>query len=107
MNAITPAKADQRMELAELLEQDPGRFEPTTAFRAAEAAADGNLEVTPYIGVSPAVLPLEGLHRSPDGKVTVRSALPNLLGPLGSLPPAYNELAVREERNPSRIASSL
>lgn len=85
--------------LADLLERDPGRFEPTTAFRVAQTVED-RLAVTAPVGVSPAALPISGFRRK-EGQATLRSALAGLAGPLGSLPPAYNELVMREERNKS------
>lgn len=92
---------DESRELAARLESDPGRFEPTTAFRVAQSA-DGPLDVVSHIGVTTAVLPVDGFRRRDDGGIVVRSTLPGLLGPLGALPPAYGELAMREERNRSR-----
>ncbi|MGJ4856842.1 type VI secretion system baseplate subunit TssG [Labrys sp. La1] len=90
--------------LADLLERDPGRFEPTTAFRVAQAAqeqaAQGQLAITAHAGVSPAALPVSEFRRK-EGQATLRSALAGLAGPLGSLPPTYNELIMREERNKS------
>jgi type VI secretion system protein ImpH len=86
--------------LAALLEKDPGRFEPTTAFRVAEAFADGDLDVRTHCGVSPAPLAVSGF-RLKDGKASLVSGLAALIGPLGSMPPFYNELVIREERNRS------
>ncbi|NGN43924.1 type VI secretion system baseplate subunit TssG [Mesorhizobium sp. CGMCC 1.15528] len=91
--------------LADLLERDPGRFEPTTAFRVAQATDDG-LEVTSHFGVSPAPVAVAAFRRK-GRKSTVRGALAGLLGPLGSLPPAYNEHVIREERNKSRALSAF
>ena len=91
--------------LADLLERDPGRFEPTTAFRVAQAADDGMAITSPF-GVSPSPLPVAGFRRK-GGKVTLRSALGGILGPLGSLPPAYNEHVMREERNKSRALATF
>jgi type VI secretion system protein ImpH len=91
--------------LTDLLESDPGRFEATTAFRVAQAAGD-MLEVASSTGVSPAPLAVAGLRRK-GGGTRVYSALPGLLGPLGSLPPAYNEHAMREERGKSHALSSF
>ncbi|WP_407866698.1 type VI secretion system baseplate subunit TssG [Phyllobacterium phragmitis] len=85
-------------KLISRLENDAGDFEPTTAFRIAQTACD-MLEISTYTGISPAPLPLGRLERGKDGKARLKSALPNLLGPLGALPPSYNELAMREERN--------
>lgn len=85
--------------LADLLERDPGRFEPTTAFRVAQAA-EGGMTVTSPFGVSSSPLPVTGFRRK-SGKTVLRSALGGIFGPLGSLPPAYNEHVMREERNKS------
>lgn len=90
--------------LANRLERDPGRFEPTTAFRVAQDFDDG-LAVRSQFGVSPAAIPVAFRRKS--GKASLRSALAGLLGPLGSLPPAYNELVMREERNKSRALSAF
>lgn len=106
MSARQSAKIDERAGLAPLLERDPGRFEPTTAFRAAQAATP-RLEVSPHIGVSPAILPLDGFRREKNGQAVAKSAFPNLLGPAGALPPAYNEMVLREERNRSRALTSF
>ncbi|WEX08243.1 type VI secretion system baseplate subunit TssG [Chelativorans sp. AA-79] len=84
--------------LADRLEADPGRFEPTTAFRVAQAAS-GPLAICSHIGVSLIPLPLAGFRRGDGGRSTLKSALPSPLGPLGVLPPSYLELAMREERN--------
>ncbi|MCO4318065.1 type VI secretion system baseplate subunit TssG [Phyllobacterium sp. 21LDTY02-6] len=85
--------------LADLLERDPGRFEPTTAFRVAQAADEGTAITSPF-GVSASSLPVAGFRRK-GGKTSLRSVLGGILGPLGSLPPAYNEHVMREERNKS------
>ncbi|PRD41148.1 type VI secretion system baseplate subunit TssG [Phyllobacterium phragmitis] len=101
MIKLTIEQKRRSKELASHLEKDPGRFEPTTAFRVAQASCDA-LQVSSHIGISPAPLPLDGFRRGEGGKAMLRSAFPNLLGPLGALPPSYNELAIREERNRSR-----
>lgn len=94
--------AENRNEsLVTLLERDPGRFEPATAFRVAQSAADDVFSVETPVGVSPAPLAVSGLRRK-GASVSVRSAMATLLGPLGSMPPSYNELVMREERNRSR-----
>ena len=90
--------------LAALLEADPGRFEPTTAFRVAQAAG-GPLAGGSNVGVSPAPIPVAGFRRV--GKPALRTALVGLLGPLGSLPSSYNELALREARNRSGSLSAF
>ncbi|WP_117190283.1 type VI secretion system baseplate subunit TssG [Rhizobium terrae] len=92
--------------LADLLERDPGRFEPVTALRIAQAAAGEGLEVTSHVGVSPAPLAISGFQRK-GSRASVRSALAGLTGPLGSMPSAYNELVMREERNRSKALASF
>ncbi|KXF77938.1 type VI secretion protein [Paramesorhizobium deserti] len=84
--------------LASRLESDPGRFEPTTAFRVAQASCS-RLDVSAPIGISSAPLAIGRFQRDRDSKARLTSALPNLLGPMGALPASYNELAMREERN--------
>jgi type VI secretion system protein ImpH len=91
--------------LANLLERDSGRFEPTTAFRVAQSS-DDTLAITSHFGVSPAPVAVTAF-RHKGGKSSVRSALVGLLGPLGSLPPAYNELAMQEQRNKARALSAF
>jgi type VI secretion system protein ImpH len=94
---------------ADLLERDPGRFEPVTAFRVAQAAAEYTeveLEVASHMGVSPAPLAVSGFRRK-GGRTSVRSALAGLIGPLGSMPSAYNEIILREERHKSKALASF
>lgn len=99
--------AENRTEtLASLLERDPGRFEPATAFRVAQSATDEDLSIASPIGVSPAPLALSGFRRK-GATASVRSTMAALLGPLGSMPPGYNELVMREERNRSRGLASF
>lgn len=92
-----------RETLVELLERDPGRFEPVTAFRVAQSAIgdeDSYLDIASHTGVSPAPLPIGGFRHK--GKhASLRSAFAGLTGPLGSMPAAYDELILREERNKS------
>ncbi|MBB2682472.1 type VI secretion system baseplate subunit TssG (plasmid) [Rhizobium sophoriradicis] len=93
--------------LTDLLERDPGRFEPVTAFRVAQASVgEGRLDVASHVGVSPAPLAVSGYRRKA-GRATVRSALAGLVGALGSMPSAYNELVMRQERNRSRGLASF
>ncbi|CDZ49602.1 type VI secretion system baseplate subunit TssG [Neorhizobium galegae] len=96
--------------LADLLERDPGRFEPVTAFRVAQAAVSEypglELDVSSHVGVSPAPLAVNGFKRS-GMRASVKSALAGLIGPLGSMPSAYNEIILREERNRSRALASF
>ncbi|MVA20661.1 type VI secretion system baseplate subunit TssG [Agrobacterium vitis] len=94
-------------KLARLLEQDPGHFEPTTAFRVAQHLSSGTeLEVGPHSGIQPAPLAVSGFRRKLQGNV-VKSAFAPLVGPLGALPPEYNELLLREERRRSRALISF
>lgn len=95
-----------RETLVDLLERDPGRFDPVTAFRIAQAAAvtdeaHGGLEIASHTGVSPAPLAVSGF-RQKGGRAFIRSSLAGLTGPLGSMPGHYNELIMREERNKSK-----
>lgn len=100
------ASLDTRQKrLEELLEKDPSRFEPTTAFRIAEEVAGGDLGVRTHIGVSPVPLPVSGFKGGE--RPGLRSSLAGLTGPLGSMPPAYDELILREERNRSRGLASF
>jgi len=91
--------------LADLLERDPGRFEATTAFRVAQDAGDLIDTETPA-GSTPAILPVASFRRDGSRSV-VKSALASLAGPLGSLPPAYDEFLMREKRNKSRALSTF
>ena len=92
--------------LVDLLERDPGRFEPVTALRIAQAAAEGELGILTHSGVSTAPLPVSGLKRK-DGRFSLRSALAGLTGPLGSMPSTYDEQILRQERNRSRALASF
>lgn len=96
--------------LVDLLERDPGRFEPVTAFRVAQTAAaedgDGHLDIATHMGVSPAPLAVSGYRRK-GVRAGLRSAFAGLTGPLGSMPATYNELIMREERNKSRALASF
>jgi len=92
--------------LAALLESDPGRFEPTTAFRVAQHAAGDHLTVSSPLGVSPAPLAVSDFKkRGTTG--SVKASMAGLLGPLGAMPPSYNELVMREERNRAHGLSSF
>ncbi|ANL44039.1 type VI secretion system-associated protein (plasmid) [Rhizobium phaseoli] len=104
MDMQTASKPDT---LTDLLERDPGRFEPVTAFRVAQASVgEGRLDVASHVGVSPAPLAVSGYKRK-GGRATVRSALAGLVGALGSMPSVYNELIMREERNRSRALAGF
>ncbi|WP_230987393.1 type VI secretion system baseplate subunit TssG [Allorhizobium terrae] len=105
---MTNPKSDTEREmLAARLQQDPAHFEPTTAFRLAQhLAQEGELEIVPHLGIEPTPLAVSGF-RQRKGKFELKSALAALVGPLGSMPPEYNELLLREERNRSRALTSF
>jgi type VI secretion system protein ImpH len=99
-------RPDDSEMLAALLERDPGRFEPSTAFRVAQHAASDHLTVSSLVGVSPAPLVVSDFkHKGATG--TVKASMAGLLGPLGAMPPSYNELVMREERNRAHGLSSF
>ncbi|NLS20122.1 type VI secretion system baseplate subunit TssG [Rhizobium sp. P40RR-XXII] len=103
MDQFRPSDSEM---LAALLERDPGRFEPTTAFRIAQHAAGDHLTVSSPVGVSPAPLAVSDFKRK--GMMgSVRASMAGLLGPLGAMPPSYNELVMREERNRAHGFSSF
>ncbi|MCJ9696304.1 type VI secretion system baseplate subunit TssG (plasmid) [Rhizobium leguminosarum] len=104
MDLLVARKPDA---LADLLERDPGRFEPVTAFRVAQASVEeGRLDVASHVGVSPAPLAVSGYKRK-GGGAAVRSALAGLVGAIGSMPSTYNDLVMREERNRSRALAGF
>ncbi len=103
MDQFRPSDSDM---LAALLERDPGRFEPSTAFRVAQHAADDHLTVSSPVGVSPAPLAVSHFTRK-DGTGSVTASMAGLLGPLGAMPPSYNELVIREQRNRAQGLSSF
>ena len=92
--------------LAALLERDPGRFEPSTAFRVAQHAAGDHLTVSSPVGVLPAPLAVSGFKRKGVAS-SIKASMAGLLGPLGAMPPSYNELVMREERNRAHGLSSF
>ena len=92
--------------LAALLERDPGCFEPSTAFRVAQHAAGDHLTVSSPVGVSPAPLAVSDFKRK-GATGSVRASMAGLLGPLGAMPPSYNELVIREQRNRAHGLSSF
>lgn len=115
MDASTARKPDDQLAapsgaslaaIVDLLEQEPGRFEPVTALRIAQAAAGGDLEIAAHMGVSPAPIAVSGVRRR-GGRLGLRSALASLTGPLGSMPSTYNEHILREERKRSRALASF
>ncbi|OEC96935.1 type VI secretion system baseplate subunit TssG [Rhizobium sp. YK2] len=99
-------RPDDSEMLAALLERDPGRFEPSTAFRVAQRAAGDHLTVSSPVGVSPAPLVVSDFKRK-GATGTVKASMAGLLGPLGAMPPSYNELVMREERNRAHGLSSF
>ncbi|MBB4010026.1 type VI secretion system baseplate subunit TssG [Allorhizobium taibaishanense] len=104
---IKPQENSDDETVARLLEKDPGHFEPTTAFRIAQhLAGEAGLDVGPHTGIQPAPLAVSGFRRKLQGTV-VKSAFAPLVGPLGALPPEYNELLLREERRRSRALISF
>ncbi|NTJ61213.1 type VI secretion system baseplate subunit TssG [Agrobacterium rhizogenes] len=103
MDQFRPSDSEM---LAALLERDPGRFEPSTAFRVAQHAADDHLTVSSPIGVSPAPLAVSDFKRK-GAAGSVKASMAGLLGPLGAMPPSYNELVIREQRNRAHGLSSF
>lgn len=99
-------KDQHRKKLTERLEQQPGCFDPITAFRIAEKAGN-NAEITSHIGVSLVVHPVSGVDQAADGSMTMRTTLAALSGPLGSLPPVYNETAMKQARNHAHAFSAF
>ncbi|MCZ4431474.1 type VI secretion system baseplate subunit TssG [Agrobacterium sp. SOY23] len=97
MEQQTPTAKDRQ---AALLSTDPGRFDPATAFRVAQHVSDDGLTITAHGGVQPTALAISGFGRK-QGASELKSAFAPIVGPLGSLPPAYGELLQREERNRS------
>lgn len=87
----------QTKHLIKRLEQEPGCFEPITAFRVAERS-NSEVEISSHIGVSIAVHPVSKVQHSNDERTTLRTTLAALSGPLGSLPPVYTEIALQEAR---------
>lgn len=103
MDQFRPSDSEM---LAALLERDPGRFEPSTAFRIAQHAAGDHLTVSSPVGVSPVPLAMSDFKRK-GGAGSIKASMAGLLGPLGAMPPSYNELVMREERNRAHGLSSF
>jgi len=103
MDQFRPSDSEM---LAALLERDPGRFEPSTAFRVAQHAAGDHLTVSSPVGVSPAPLAVSDFKRK-GATGSVKASMAGLLGPLGAMPPSYNELVIREQRNRAHGLSSF
>ncbi|MCJ8510231.1 type VI secretion system baseplate subunit TssG [Rhizobium lemnae] len=92
--------------LAEKLIREPDLFDPVTALRVAQAASPMGLDIVAPIGVDPAALSIGGFQRGKH-RNRVRSLLASLSGPAGSLPPSYDQLIMREERQRSRSLSAF
>jgi type VI secretion system protein ImpH len=111
MDLSTLRHPEKRDTLVDLLERDPGRFDPVTAFRVAQTAAatdgaSGDLDIASHMGVAPAPLAVSGFKQK-GVRTTLRSAFAGLIGPVGSMPANYNELIMREERNRSKGLASF
>lgn len=92
--------------LAERLVNEPGAFDPVTAFRIAESTGHGS-DIASHIGVSLVVHPVSAYDETGDGSILVRTSLGAFSGPLGSLPPVYNEAAMKEARNHAHAFSAF
>lgn len=103
MEQQIPTLKDQQ---AALLSADPGRFDPGTAFRVAQHVSDDGLTIAAHGGVQPTALAISGFGRK-HGISQLKSAFAPIVGPLGSLPPAYGELLQREERSRSGALASF
>ncbi|MGV1917757.1 type VI secretion system baseplate subunit TssG [uncultured Agrobacterium sp.] len=90
-----------------LLSTDPGRFDPATAFRVAQHITDEERLVVGSHGGTNPITAFVGGFRKKGEDAELRSALVPIVGPLGSLPPAYNELIQQEERNRSKALASF
>lgn len=100
----TPTIKDRQ---AALLSDDPGRFDPATAFRVAQfVSPDDAVVIGAHGGIQPTPLAVSGFSRK-RGHAELKSAFAPIVGPLGSLPPAYGELLQREERNRSGALASF
>ncbi|KAA3515454.1 type VI secretion system baseplate subunit TssG [Agrobacterium rosae] len=104
---MQPQAIDMREKQAELLANDPGSFDPATAFRVAQhLVQQDELTIGSHNGARPTPVAISG-YRSKNGKAELRSAFAPIIGPLGSLPPSYSELRQREERNRSKALTSF
>ncbi|MER0237073.1 type VI secretion system baseplate subunit TssG [Fulvimarina sp. MAC8] len=98
-HVTAPDTADtDRLRLRRRLSEDPGLFEPSTAFHIGREEADARY--TSAIGVEPAAVPL-ALSKDRAGAEILTSPVAGFVGPLGVLPPAYDDAVLREERNRS------
>ncbi|MDQ0454589.1 type VI secretion system protein ImpH [Rhizobium paknamense] len=99
-------KTDQD-PISALLERDPGAFEPTTAFRVAQHLSGGReLEIAPHLGIAPTPLAVSGFRRKLQSN-RLKTVFAALVGPLGALPPQYNDLLLKQERSRARAFSSF
>jgi type VI secretion system protein ImpH len=103
---MSQACSEKHHRLKSILAKEPGRFEATTAFRIAENLSEEVLDIRVHTGVSPAPLAVNGFGGVGE-RMSIRSSLAGLTGPLGSLPPYYNELIMRQERGRSHGLSSF
>lgn len=92
--------------LTERLSQDPGSFEPVTALRVAQRASPQGLDIVAPIGVEPSPVAVSGFTRQ-EKRNRIKTLLASLSGPVGSLPPSYNQLVMHEERQRSRSLSAF
>lgn len=98
---------DIEKQQADLLAENPGGFEPATAFRVAQhLASNDELTISSHHGARPTPVVISGYRRK-NGIQELRSAFAPIVGPLGSLPPSYSELQQREERNRSKALTSF
>ncbi|MBK1623981.1 type VI secretion system baseplate subunit TssG [Afifella marina] len=98
---VTPEGTEQVDDLSRLrqrLVEEPGLFEPSTAFRL--AAEEDEVSITSPFGVAPTPVPVV-LEQGRNGTIAATTPVSGLIGPLGVLPPSYDEAVMREERNRS------
>lgn len=95
-----PHRTDTGETLLDRLIREPERFEFTTALRVAEAEAEAvDIVSDPSTLLAPtAIASVERVNET----VRIRSTLSGLVGAFGALPPAYSEIALKEERRRSR-----
>lgn len=92
-------------QLIDLLCQEPGRFEPITAFRIAQRSG-GDMQISAPVGVSISTLAIDNVEKQKGG-ISLSTTLATLIGPTGPLPPSFGELAIREARNRSPAFSAF
>ncbi|OIS91662.1 type VI secretion system baseplate subunit TssG [Brucella cytisi] len=96
---------EPKFELIDLLEREPNRFDPVTALRVAQYSGE-ETQIQSHVGVSLGVFPVDNVTREQD-TVRLRTTLAAISGPTGTLPPAYNEIAIKERRNRSHAFSAF